>query len=113
MKKTLLFFIISLIGIIAHAQTSMTDDQIKTYVIEEYQNGTSEQEIVTQLLKRGATIQQIKKVRTDLEKQRKALSQNEKNNAKSNDVRLRTPHVPNDNSKKDNKKIQKRLLDTK
>ncbi|MBO5699424.1 MAG: SLBB domain-containing protein [Bacteroidaceae bacterium] len=103
MKKTLLFFIISLIGIIAHAQTSMTDDQIKTYVIEEYQNGTSEQEIVTQLLKRGATIQQIKKVRTDLEKQRKALSQNEKNNAKSNDVRLRTPHVPNDNSKKDNK----------
>ena len=95
MKKLILFFIISFTYItVAQAQSSMTDDQIKTYVIEEYQNGTSEKEIVSQLLKRGASIQQIQKVRDDLEKERKALMQNKDKKNTPNDVRLRNNYTP-------------------
>ena len=84
---TILF---SLTGLLLFAQTSMTEGQIKEFVITEYQKGTSEQDIVTQLLKKGATIQQIKDVRSKLEQQRKKLQENQPQQGVQS-IRMRTP----------------------
>ena len=86
---TILF---SLTGLLLFAQTSMTEGQIKEFVITEYQKGTSEQEIVTQLLKKGATIQQIQDVRAKLEQQRKKLQGNQPQQGVQS-IRMRTPKV--------------------
>lgn len=86
---TILF---SLTGLLLFAQTSMTEGQIKEFVITEYQKGTSEQEIVTQLLKKGATIQQIQDVRAKLEQQRKKLQENQPQQGVQS-IRMRTPKV--------------------
>jgi protein involved in polysaccharide export with SLBB domain len=51
------------------AQSSMTDQQIIAFVMEEQEKGTSQQQIVTQLMKRGVTIEQLKKVKQKYERQ--------------------------------------------
>ena len=51
------------------AQSSMTDQQIIAFVMEEQEKGTSQQQIVTQLMKRGVTIEQLKKVKQKYEPQ--------------------------------------------
>ena len=55
------------------AQSSMTDEQVKKYIITEYQNGASEKEIASELISKGATIAQIQKAKNDLEKLQKQL----------------------------------------
>ena len=46
----------------------MTDDQVMTFIMEEYQNGSTQQEIVTALMKRGVDIDQIRRVRSKYER---------------------------------------------
>ena len=53
------------------AQSSMTDDQVFKYVIKEHQNGTSQSQIVTQLMQRGVDITQIRRVRKKFERMSK------------------------------------------
>ena len=56
----------------AIAQSSMTDEQIISFVISEQQKGTSQAQIVTKLMQRGVTIEQIRKVRDKVERQKGA-----------------------------------------
>ena len=42
---------------------SMTDQQVMQFVIEQHQQGVSQQQIVTKLMQRGVNIDQIKRVR--------------------------------------------------
>lgn len=53
----------------AMAQSSMTDQQIIAFVLEEQEKGTSQQQIATQLLKRGVSIDQLKRVKQKYERQ--------------------------------------------
>lgn len=53
----------------AVAQSSMTDQQIIAFVLEEQEKGTSQQQIATQLLKRGVSIDQLKRVKQKYERQ--------------------------------------------
>ena len=53
------------------AQSGMTDNQIMDYVIEQNANGVSRQQIVTQLMQRGVTIDQIRRLKSKYEKQMK------------------------------------------
>ena len=70
MKKLIaLVFLIMLIPVCASAQSSMTDDQVLEFVVEEHEKGTSQQQIVTKLIQRGVNIQQIRRVRSKYEKQ--------------------------------------------
>ena len=65
MKKLIaLVFLIMLIPVCASAQSSMTDDQVLEFVVEEHEKGTSQQQIVTKLIQRGVNIQQIRRVRS-------------------------------------------------
>ena len=45
------------------AQSSMTDQQLISFVMQEKEKGTSQQEIVTMLMQRGVDIQQIPRVK--------------------------------------------------
>ncbi len=47
------------------AQSGMTDNQVMDYVIEQNANGVSRQQIVTQLMQRGVTIEQIRRIQND------------------------------------------------
>ena len=77
MKKRILFVIALLIvaaaSNIAVAQ-SMTDDEIITFVIQEQQRGTSQAQIVTKLIQKGVTIEQIRKVKASVERQKGTTS---------------------------------------
>ncbi len=53
----------------AFAQSSMTDQQIMDFVIEEQQKGTSQSQIVTKLMQRGVTIDQIRSAKNKYERQ--------------------------------------------
>ena len=51
------------------AQSSMTDKQIMDFVIEQNANGVSRQQIVTQLMQRGVTIDQLRRIQKKYQKQ--------------------------------------------
>ena len=51
------------------AQSSMTDEQVMQYVLKESQKGTSQSEIVTNLMKQGVSIDQIQRLKNKYSKQ--------------------------------------------
>ena len=53
----------------AWAQSGMTDNQVMDYVIEQNSKGVSRQHIVTQLMQRGVTIEQIRRIQRKYQKQ--------------------------------------------
>ena len=56
---------------IGWAQSGMTDNQIMDYVIEQNAKGVSRQQIVTQLMQRGVTIDQLRRIQKKYQKQMK------------------------------------------
>lgn len=54
---------------IGWAQSGMTDNQIMDYVIEQNAKGASRQQIVTQLMQRGVTIDQLRRIQKKYQKQ--------------------------------------------
>ena len=95
---TLCLLVASIGGI--SAQSSMTDDQIIKFVTKEHKAGKSQQEIVTQLVQRGVTVDQIRRVRKKyerLEKDKGLGTVNKPTSAEAQiDARLRS------NNSKDN-----------
>ena len=53
------------------AQSGMTDNQVRDYVIEQNAKGVSRQQIVTQLMQSGVTMQQLQRLRKKYERQMK------------------------------------------
>ena len=53
----------------AMAQSSMTDQQVVSFILEEHDKGSSQSEIVTKLIQRGVDIQQIQRVKRKYERQ--------------------------------------------
>ena len=53
------------------AQSSMTDDQVMSFVVKEHNAGTSNAQIVTKLMQKGIDISQIRRVRTRYEREAK------------------------------------------
>ena len=72
MKRIVIYILfLALCPIAAHAQSSMTDEQILEFVLKENAAGTSQAQIVTKLMQKGVNIQQIRRVRDKYERQRK------------------------------------------
>ena len=72
MKKIFLSLCMMMLAIgSVSAQSSMTDEQIMKFVIKEHNSGTSQKEIVTKLMQRGVTIDQIRQVRKKYERMQK------------------------------------------
>lgn len=62
-KKITLLVALILMGAIGAFAQSMSDDQIISYIQRESGKGTSQQQIVTELMKRGVTTSQLQRVR--------------------------------------------------
>ena len=72
MKRiTTLITYILMCATMSWAQSGMTDDQVMDYVIEQNAKGMSRQQIVTQLMQRGVSIEQIQRLQKKYQKQQK------------------------------------------
>ena len=93
MKKILLISLLNILCLaFATAQSSMTDDQIMTYVQKEMKAGTSQSQIVTKLMQKGVDISQIRRIRQKYERQSKnsGLGLVSDETVKNSDETLRT-----------------------
>ena len=97
MKKCIIFVLILLmVSTSAMAQSSsMTDDQVMSFVIKEHSSGTSNAQIVTKLMQRGVDISQIRRVRARYERDAKqgGLGNISAANTSKNSSRLRTLEI--------------------
>ena len=71
MKRFFMYLLVAMLMPLAAMAQPMTDDQVMAYVAKEHAAGTSNAQIVTQLMQRGVDIQQIRRVRNKYEKQMK------------------------------------------
>lgn len=64
MKKILIaFLIMATSATVALAQSSMSDEQVVSFIMKEQKAGTSQSQIVTKLMQNGVNIQQIRRIR--------------------------------------------------
>ena len=68
-RRFVIIVCLNLLSAMVWAQSSMTDNQIMDYVIEQNAKGVSRQQIVTQLMQRGVTIDQLQRIRDKYQKQ--------------------------------------------
>ena len=72
MKKVFLSICLLMLAVgSVSAQSSMTEEQIIKFVMKEQQSGFSQQEIVTKLVQKGVTIDQIRQARKKYERMQK------------------------------------------
>lgn len=88
MKRFVLFLLLVILaGGQSFAQSGMTDQQVTAYILEESDKGTSQSEIVTRLMQRGVTVQQLQRVKRKYEQQKK---QGNLGTVENSEDRLRT-----------------------
>lgn len=105
MKRYILsVFMLSMMAVAAVAQSSMTDQAVAEFVIEEHTKGTSQSQIVTQLMQRGVTIEQIRRVKNKYEKEGSNQALGAKNLTTTPGSQARTR--VNNGKKKDDANIQ-------
>ncbi len=75
LMKAFKYFLLSLFFLVCsgqlYAQSTMTDSQIMDYIVKENAKGTPRSQIVTQLMERGVTVDRIRKIRRNYERQQK------------------------------------------
>lgn len=70
MKKSLIIAFLCVVSTLAvMAQSSMTDDQVMQYILKEREAGSSQSKIITDLMKKGVDINQIRRIRQKYESQ--------------------------------------------
>lgn len=77
---------------------SMSDQQVMQFVIEQHQQGVSQQQIVTKLMQRGVNIEQIKRVRKKYEQQNNGSIGVINTTGTQADDRLRQNNAPDPNA---------------
>ncbi len=68
-RRFVIIMCLALFSTMVQAQSSMTDNQIIDFVVEQNSKGVSRQQIVTQLMQRGVSIDQIQRIRDKYQKQ--------------------------------------------
>lgn len=105
-----LIAILSLMTVGMFAQSSMTDQAVMEYVIKEHEKGTSQSQIVTQLMQKGVTIEQIRRIKDKYEKEKDNQSLGAKNLTTTPGGQVRT-RQNNGNKKESNSVSQFRTKD--
>ena len=91
MKKILFICFMTLTCHHASAQTSMTDEQVKDYAITLNKQGLSKEQIYMELLKKGVTEDQLKRLYSKYENQKESGSSSDhKNMSKGTTSRMRS-----------------------
>ncbi len=103
MKRYIFSILVSLtFSLTVSAQSSMTDTQVMEYVMKEQAAGTSQSQIVTKLMQKGVTIDQIRRIKDKYQREKGSTALGAKNLTKdTNSDRLRKA---NGNKKKDSDK---------
>ena len=104
-RYVLALLLVILAGGQSMAQGGMSDQQVITYILEENEKGTSQQEIITRLMQRGVTMQQLQRVKRKYEQQKKQGGLGMADESESKDSRLRT------NNAKDPKETKRKTLE--
>ncbi|MCD8297172.1 MAG: SLBB domain-containing protein [Prevotella sp.] len=105
MKKLLILIVLVIIiptKVLAQS-SSMTDEQVISFVIKENAAGTSQAEIVTKLMQKGVTIEQLRRVKEKYERQMKNKGLGTVTD-KETDNRLRTNKSSSKSSRSKSKK---------
>ena len=89
MKKLFVATLLMLsIGVAAFAQNKLTDNQVIEIIRSEAQAGSSQSQIATKLMQRGATVEQVRRLRDQYERQQKntngRVTQTANTNARQN-----------------------------
>lgn len=112
MKKYLLSVFMLLASVTASfAQSAMTDNAVMEYVIEEHEKGTSQAQIVTQLMQKGVTIEQIRRVKKKYEQESSSQALGAKNLTTDSNKNRTRENNGNKKSKKDENVSQFRRVD--
>lgn len=94
MKKYIILVLFAMLtsAQVVMAQSSMTDDQVMSFVVKEHSAGTTNAQIVTKLMQKGVDISQIRRVRTRYEREAKqgGLGNISAENSQKGTSRLRT-----------------------
>ena len=72
-QRILFFFSLFLFAAQSYSQSSMTDEQVVRFVLEQQEKGASQEQIVTKLLQRGVTTQQMRRVRKKYQAEQEQL----------------------------------------
>ena len=72
LRKLLFTLGLSILAVSAYAQ-SMSDEQVIRYVQQEQEKGSTQQEIVTKLLQRGVTTDQLRRIRKKIQAEQENL----------------------------------------
>ena len=120
LMKNIRNFVLVLVMIMAGGGTvnaqSMSDEQVMQFVVTEYNNGTSQSQIVTKLMQKGVDINQIRRVRQKYERQVKngGLGIKDITGEQAADNRMRTNNGKDKNKAGGQMQTQKNLnLDSK
>ena len=100
MKKTVLFVFLSLFLSLPAIAQSISDSELISIAVAEKKKGTSESDIAAKLLQRGATIDQIKRIRSQYASQitQRGLDSNVDNAIGNVQDRMRTNNEVSDNA---------------
>ena len=112
-KKIVLVFTLLLTCTLVHAQSGMTDEQVVHFVLEQQEKGKTQTQIVQQLLQRGVTPDQMRRVRKKYEAEQEQLGASDLTGSKSGSdaTRLRTKRQLDgeDNQRKNNYMVRSQL----
>ena len=109
LKRLLLIaFLLLLIAPAARAQSSMTDKQVMEFIIKENERGTDRNEIVTKLIERGVSIEQIRRIRDKYEKEQAGGQLGAKDLSGARDVQRRLRENNGDKRRKNDEADRRR-----
>ncbi len=90
------------------AQSTMTDDEIMSFVVKEQAAGTSSAQIVTKLMQRGVSVTQIQRLRTKYENSKDGALGNPGGQVKPKTTRMRTNNTTAGGGKETSTNIDKK-----
>ena len=114
-KLIILAFFFSIFTTQVMAQSSMTDEQVMSFVMKEQAAGKEQSEIIAKLMQRGVSVDQLKRIKQKYEREQKNTGLGVVSNSidGNNDNRLRTNNGKRKKKNKDDNKSSQKLKDIK
>ena len=114
-KLIILAFFFSIFTTQVMAQSSMTDEQVMSFVMKEQAAGKEQSEIIAKLMQRGVSVDQLKRIKQKYEREQKKTGLGVVSNSidGDNDNRLRTNNGKRKKKNKDDNKSSQKLKDIK
>lgn len=100
MKKLFAILFLSLCAVVSAQGQGLTDDQVLQMAVSEKRSGATESDIATRLMQRGATLEQIQRIRGQYAQQisKRGLDSTVDNAIGDAQARMRTNNEPKDNA---------------